>query len=127
MNPTEQARYDAARKVMHTAYEGLVFWELGGGDCDGEGFFTSVAAVRAECERDDTPPPAFVWGCVRQRLHMNAESVLEFALESGEYPESSGEHVAADELKLLQAMLDFWCERQDVHAWEIDYTTAVIL
>lgn len=91
----------------------------------GDGYFTSTEAVREYCDRDGLHVPAHVWGTAPRLMSMNADYIIESALEeSYEDARDAVSHEAEQELK---ALLDAWCERHPVKWWEEDRGVAVMM
>lgn len=122
MDSAEKERYDRAEKIAPDAYEGWVFWEDHGDD---EGYFVSVAGLLSWCKGYAVQPPAYVFACIPMTMSMNAEWIIQDALE--EHHEDAGDSISQESRDELQALLDAWCKKQTVKTWFVDRQRVVIL
>jgi len=109
----EEQEFAKAAKVQAHAYTGPVYCN----DeyyADWETLFDSV---------DD--PPEYAWACKVYGLELDANDIIDAALEAGEHHESAWD--AIDNVPALQQALDAWVATQSVESWMVDYDLAVIL
>jgi hypothetical protein len=113
--------FERATKVNAVDYSGWVSWPGHGND----GFFESVDAVRKHCAQHGLALPPFVWACTREPLSLNADWILDDALQ--EHHDGARGEVSSDEERRLQKFLDEWCAAQEIVSWNEDRTRAVML
>lgn len=118
---SEIERFEKAEKIQAKDYKGWVFWEDHG---DNEGFFSSVAELRTYCNDVGVEPPPYVYACKAMLLSMNAEWIIEDALE--EHHENARDSISKEAEDELQSLLNAWCAKQTVRTWFQD-TTRVVL
>jgi len=114
-----------ARKVPESAWSDTVVWEDGSGDMSGDGYFSSTDAVRERCARDGVPVPAYVWGTAPEMMSLDADSIIDAALDDSY--DGARDAITAEAEKELQALLDAWCERHPVKWWSEDRSVAVMM
>jgi hypothetical protein len=117
----DREAFEKATKVDAKDYTGWVSWPTHGPD---EGFFESIEALRKYCA-GYCALPTFVWACTREPLSLNANWILDQALEE-HHDGAWGEASSAEELR-LQAMLDEWAAAQGIVSWNEDRSRAVML
>lgn len=118
----EKKAFALARKLTIEEYPNQeVYWDGGIGD----GFFLDVSDLLDRCEEESLDIPPYAWAAKEVPLAMNADWLLERALE--EHGEGAREEIAEKDLPELQVLLDKWCLRQDLKSWQPDYSTAVLL
>lgn len=110
--------FEKAQKALSSEYDKPVF--LPGSD---EGFFMSVDDLTERFEDDGEELPTFVWGSREKPLTLDADGIVESALED----HHEGALVKPSAIEKLQAMLYEWCAEQKVLSYEEDQTVAVIL
>lgn len=116
-----QKAFEKATKINAAEYIGWVSWPKHGDD----GFFESVDAVRKHCAAQGLALPTFVWACLRDPFRLNADWILDQALEE-HHDGARGEVSSAEELR-LQAFLDEWVAAQGIVSWHEDRSRAVML
>jgi hypothetical protein len=113
----EQARFDKAKKIPESDYDGWIFYR---GD-----YYADLDALEDHCEQNALEWPEYVWSCRKLEFEINAESVIASALE--EHHEDAGERISREQETELQTFLDAWCAKQGVSSWEEDDSCAVVL
>ncbi len=91
----------------------------------GDTFSDNLDEFLERYEEDGLDLPAYVWGAKRIDFHVDADNVIEQALDG--HHEEANEHLKPDAYKTLQLALDTWCEEQNIRSWEPDYELAVLL
>lgn len=117
----DQESFDKATKIDAEDYTGWVSWP-GRGD---DGFFESVDELRAHCTIHKLALPPFVWACTREPFKLDADHILDQALE--EHHDGARGEVSTAEEERLQKFLDEWCAVQEIVSWHEDRTRAVML
>jgi hypothetical protein len=69
--------------------------------------------------------PEYVWACTKSQLSLNANDIIRNELEAQEFREGAFDQVV--NINELQAAMDKWLKKQDLEAWSVDETRAVIL
>lgn len=118
----DREAFDKATKIDAKDYTG---WVSRPGHDEDEAYFESVEALLVYCADNELPRPAFVWACKSFALHVNADFILEQALE--EHAENAGDSITTTEVERLQAFLDEWAAKQDVVSWDKDRERAVMI
>jgi hypothetical protein len=122
----EETAFAKAKKVQPgEAQEDMVYWEDGNGDCNGEGYFSSLQAVLDECDDDGKEVPAYVWACSSRGLHIDAQSVIESMLD--EWYDGASDEISQEDHDKLQKLLDGWCDEMGMKCYDLDYSTAILL
>jgi hypothetical protein len=123
----EKQRFDAATKLTIEEYpDHPVFWPGKSGDMNGDGYFSSVDMLLDYCEDQAVDVPEYVYACTRQNLKLDAEGILQNALEQDEMNSESAD-IPTEKGKQLQAFLDAWLKELDVHSWFEDRSRVVVL
>ena len=118
----EQQAFAAAEKITPEAYgDGMVYLDTQ--ERRASDYFASVAEALEWCEADGRPRPAYVWACTTMAFSMDAESVIDAALD--EHHEDARDHI--NDEKGLQALLDAWCATQHVISYFEDSTRAIVI
>ena len=86
-------------------------------------YFASVTDALDWCLENGQPRPAYVWGCTTMAFSMDAESVIDAALD--EHHEDAHDHI--DDARGLQTLLDAWCATQNVVSYFVDYDVAIVV
>lgn len=113
----EQERFAKAQKVKEIEYDGWLYY------C-GE-YHEDPDAMEEYCLQNDLEWPAWVWACSKIEFKIDADAVLEHALQN-HYEDARSSIPQAAERK-LQNLLDAWCAGQGIVSWEEDRSRAVIL
>jgi predicted RNA-binding Zn-ribbon protein involved in translation (DUF1610 family) len=116
---SEREAFDNAEKIHESAWGGPVYWDGHGPD---DGHFTSVDAVREYCEDHGLDLPRYVNATEPHRLHLDADSILDSALE--EHHEGAYDQCDVDG---LQKLLNGWCTAQKVTSYHEDPSRVVLL
>lgn len=122
----EAALFERAKKIgPGEAPCDMVYWEGGLGDCNGDHYYTTLESLLEDCENEGYEIPEYVWSCEEQELSMDANSIIESALEEW-YDEASSEipQSAVDE---LQALLNTWCEARKMRCYNPNYKVAIVI
>lgn len=69
--------------------------------------------------------PEVVWTCRKSGLQMDAQDILENALEN--HHEEAGDNISNESEKELQEFLNAWCNKQGVESWDPNYDLGVEL
>lgn len=122
----EKTRFTKAEKLALEDYEGPVYWEghMGG---LGDGYFSSYDEVLDYCEDEGLSVPEYVWACAPHPFTLNAEEIIEHALERQEMYEEAGEAITDDARERLQSYLTVWAREQNITGWQYDHKRAVLL
>lgn len=126
----ERKRFEEAQKLSIEDYpEHPVYWEGHRGDMGGEdsAYFSGIDAVLDYCENEGVDIPEYVWACSRKDLHLDAETILQDALERHSMDPENVDIPTKPHGERLQAFLDAWVKELDIHAWFQDKTRAVLL
>jgi hypothetical protein len=115
----ERAREEKAAKVSESTYNGPVYWEDGKGDA--EGYFSSTDEVREWCEDEGEDLPEAVWACTVRTPSLNADDLIEQALDE------SYEGCDVQEEGFLREAIAAWNAKQTCQIWNQDYSTRVVL
>jgi hypothetical protein len=110
----ERGRFERAPKIKFSDYKGeyLFFPDFSIGH-DG---FLPVDGLEDYFADDDEKMPAYAWACSSFGLIMDAQLILDSALE--DHHEDAGENVGAEDLNELQTLLDAWCAKQSVTSYQ---------
>lgn len=116
-----------ATRILAQDFHGPVYSDAVPGDW-GEGFSSDIDALLeavhdAVAWGDLDEAPAFCWSCVSQPLALNAESLLEQAVD-GLHEEAFDQIEAGDE---LVAFIEAWNAKQTCKSWYPDYSRVVVL
>lgn len=112
LDAQEVERFAAAERVPFSAATTLLYDPAGG---------RYVSPDEAE---DDPPAGGYAYLCTSYRLWLNAQEIVDDALESQEHHD--GAEVGRALILELQAYLDAWLERTDVETWTPDYSRVVL-
>lgn len=114
----DQARWDRAVKVAALEYDGPVY------DDDHDRHHHSIQDLIDEIEDDPELGRPRVYACTKHRTQMDANAIIEHAVE--EQYEDAASHVSDEATEALQAMLDTWCAAYGLTHYEADYSRAVV-
>lgn len=118
LNEKERMAFEKAEKVSWRDYDGPVC-------VNGDDYHRDVEEFVERCLDDGESLPLYVWSCTALRLSLNAEDIIDSALESGEHHEDAFEDIA--DLEGLQKFLNEWCEKQTLESWGESHKVAVLL
>lgn len=107
-------------RIKSTEYVGWIYWT---DDKIGDHFYPSVKKLVDLCKRKQVAIPREVNGCFSMGLSMNAEDVVESALE--EHHENARDQIPNAEIDKLQKLLDAWCSEQKVATYFCDDSVIV--
>lgn len=117
------SRDEAVVRLTEAAYDGPVFWSDRGPQ---DGYFASTGDLRAWATDHGEALPAWVYACTTRGLSLDAEAVLEAALD--DMDESARESIGDVDVALLQSTLNEWIDDLDVpETWDMDHTRIVVL
>jgi hypothetical protein len=119
----EQEDFAKATKIDAKDYSGWVSWPRVWPK--EEGFFESVDDLIRYCADHELNSPTFVWACTPDPLKLDADWILDQALE--EHHDGARGEISASEEKRLQAFLDVWAAAQNIVSWHEDRTRAVMM
>lgn len=123
----EKAYFDKATKLSIEEYpDNPVFWEEHGGDMGCDGYFSNVDTLLDFAEDRGIDLPEYVWACTRHDLKLDAEGILQSALEQQDMDPDNVDIPTSKGMQ-LQAFLDAWTKELGAHAWFQDCLRAVIL
>lgn len=120
--------FEAATKVTIEEYEDQpIYWEgpPGGASMSGDGYFLNIEEFLDRCEEEEVEVPPYVWATKPVPLSMDADFLLESALD--EHHEGARDEFPDGAELELQKLLDDWCSKQKVKTWDTDYKRAVLL
>ena len=117
----QREAFAKAKKIAAKDYTGWVSVPGFGKD----GFFNSIDELREHCKKFDVPVPEFVWSCTPKPLKLDADGILDQALE--EHFDGARGNISDAEEARLQAFLDEWAAAQEIVSWHEDDSRAVIL
>lgn len=114
--------------IKESDYSGPVFW--GGHDgSGGEGYFASTAEIREYCEQEGLPLPGTgdegpAHACTIKFLALDADEVIEQALEGGEFHADAKDNVSEGAMAALRASLAQWNDKygKQLESWFDDPT-----
>lgn len=116
----EKKVFARARKLTIEEYpDNPVFWD----GAPGDGLFLSICELLDRCEEEGLELPQYVWATREVPFAMNADWLIERALEE----QGEGFCYGLANEGELQNLLDVWCAKQDLKNWQPDYTMAVLL
>lgn len=118
----EREIFDRATKIDAKDYTGWVSWS---GVHARDRYFESVEDLRIYCKANGVPVPSFVWACIQERFRLDADWILDSALE--DHHENARDHITGAEEARLQVFLDEWSKAQGIVSWHEDRTRAVVL
>lgn len=126
----ERGAFERAEKVPACEYKGWVSWDgatVSSRSGTTEGYFRSVDELIEACAEDGEELPAFVWATTETHLSLDADNILESALE--EHHEEARAGISREAERDLQALLDVWVARTDtkVTTYMEDRSRAVVL
>jgi hypothetical protein len=116
----EQARFEKAKKLTIEEYDGPVYWEGHSGTL-GDGYFADVEDLLDHCEQEGMDPPDYVWTCDKDEMTLDAESIVEHAVED------MYDSIPAKAIVSLQAYLDTWCKEVNIAGWSNNTANVVLL
>lgn len=117
----EQVRYKHAKKVSPLEYNGWIFAD-GYGD---DGYFTSCEHLRDHCRIWGKQLPTYVWTCNALEFAMDADCIIDQALD--EHHEDASDNISDAARGALQYMLDAWTEKQGIKSYFTDHDVAVVI
>jgi len=117
----DREAFEKATKIDAKDYDGWVSWPGRGQD----GFFESVDELRAHCVSGKLALPSFVWACTREPFKLDADHILDQALE--EHHDGARGEVSSAEEQRLQTLLDEWTAKQNIVSWHEDRERVVML
>lgn len=123
----EAERFAKATKVAAAEYDGeyLFVEDFAGGDA-GEGYFSDEGSLRDACASRDCEVPAYAWACVARRMSLDADDVVESALESQEAREDAVDGISPLAMFELAAFLIGWAEKHGPVSYHPDYSRAIV-
>lgn len=89
----------------------------------GEGFFRDTDELREACEDHEVEVPAWCWPCTARPLALNADSLLEHAVDDM-HEDAMDEIVDADG---FYAFIEAWNAKQTCKSWCPDMSRVVVL
>ena len=117
----EKARFDGARKIPLAEYAGRVLYS----EPAGEFLYSEDDYGDYAFEMDGTEEDSYLWACRTIGLSLNAEDIVNAALERDEHHDDACDQVS--DIKGLQDLLDGWTATQAVESYFPDYDLAVIM
>lgn len=118
-------RFQRADKVSIDDYpDQPVFWDSRGYH---GGYFESIDEVLDFCEDNDNATPPFVWAALPTDFHIDADDIIESALERQAHYEGAASLISEEARKNLQAYLNVWSGELKIRTWHIDHRRAVLL
>lgn len=118
----ERNKLARATVVPQAEYSGPVYLDGYTGSW-GEGYSESVGDFLGSCEDYDEPEPAYCHPCTSQKLEIDAESILEHALE--EMHEDAADLVVDDQ-ELLE-FIEGWNKKQTCVTYYADTDRVIVL
>jgi hypothetical protein len=118
----EQEDFAKATKIDAKDYTGWVSWR---GHGPNNGYFESVDDLIRYCADHELNSPTFVWACKPDPLKLDADWILDQALE--DHHKGARDEISDTEDARLQAFLDEWCAAQKIVTWREDRTRAVMM
>jgi hypothetical protein len=118
----ERARFDAAEKVAAKDWDGEYVWS----DRFQE-IFGDVDELLGRYEDEDEEPPLYVWECERVDFGMDADDVLGRIIETDDHWPGVSKYIGDADRQELQALLDGWLKKRDIHWWRAAHRRAVVL
>lgn len=123
----EQERFEKAEKLTIEAYDGPVYWETGCSGDMGDGYFSDVDSLLDYCEQEGIDVPEYVWACASSSFQLEADAIIEHALERQDAYEDAFDSIKDDARARLQAYLTVWTKEVDLTFWHDDHSRAVLL
>lgn len=119
--------FEAAKKVPEAEYAGTVVVIEGHlGDLSGDGYFSSVEAVREYCESEGVALPEYVWGTQEIRFTLCAGEIVDERCEQLQLHEGAIDNISR--VDLLQWLMDTWiAESATSPSYMEDRSVAVML
>lgn len=129
IEPDPASGFEAAKKIPAREYKGWVVWPdapVSSSSGTTGDYFRSVDELVEACADEGIVLPAFVWATREVHLALDADSILESALE--EHHEEARAGISREAERDLQDMLDAWAARPDakVTTYVEDRTCAVV-
>ncbi len=93
-----------------------VGWVYCDGYGDQDGYFRSIEELVLHFKDHEIALPQFVKACTEKKLSLDADWIIENALDG--HHEDAGDDISVAEREELQAFLDKWCERTKVVSYE---------
>lgn len=118
----EHIRYKHAKKISPLEYNGWVFVE---GYGNNDGYFASLEVLRDHCRIHRKQLPAYVWTCLPLEFEIDADSIIDSALD--EHYEDASDNITSVARGALQYMLDAWTEKQGIKTYTVDDDVAVVI
>lgn len=128
----EERRLEKAEKIEPDSEKALSFKvmysEAIGDDENGffqdwESFFETFYDLELDAE-EDLPRPTYVWGTTERWLRLDADRVLENALD--DFYESAASDIGENGYRALQDVLDKWIdEHGNIASYDVSYKTAI--
>jgi hypothetical protein len=120
----ERKRFEKAEKFTIEQYDDPVYWE-GHSASMGDGYFADIEEVLDYCENEGVDVPEYVWACTREDMKIDAQGVVECAVEN--MYEDAYDHIDDKAVAKLQAYLDVWCKEVAIVGWSEDNSRAILL
>jgi len=91
-----------------------------------DGYFNSLSELAEHFDgAEDAAGLKWVYASERMELGLDAGRIVESALE--EHYEDAGADIGEEDIRGLQELLDFWCSKQNVVTYTVDYELVVLL
>jgi hypothetical protein len=115
----EFAAFNAAQKIPESEYVG---WLSFGNDV-----FCNEDELADHCTQNEIDWPAWVWACSKVEFRIDADDIIENALQ--EHYDGASSQVRREDETELQTLLDTWCAKVGKRwsSWEEDRTRVVVL
>lgn len=137
----EDLNIERAKKITLGEYEddepgGMIYSEAATSGNDSEHYFSDLEELiaRIQYEKDDDKGaltlediPTHVWPCTSVPFSLNAQEIVENALESQEFFEGAYDHIDGEDMEALEVMLRLWCRKVDLKTWFLDTSTVIVL
>lgn len=125
----EAARFEKAKKVTYEEYDEEIIYVdgYGSGDMIGDGYWSSLDEFLDHCESEDIEPPEYVWGVSQQKFTLDAEDIIDSALENQEFYEDARGNISKEDMNALDKFLTEWCKKVDLTCYMEDNSVAVLV
>ena len=114
--------FEKAEKIPASEYKG---WVSVPGCDDEHGYFESVTELLSHCASTGQHAPVFVWACTPKPFRLDADAIVEQALE--DHRECAKDNIPDEAIERLQLLLDGWTQATGIVSQYEDQTRAVMI
>ena len=118
----QKVAFEKAEKIPASEYKG---WVSVPGCEDEDGYFESVTELLSFCASTGQHAPVFVWACAPVLFRLDADAIVEQALE--DHREGAKDNIPDEAIERLQLLLDGWTQATGIVSQYEDQTRAVMI